>query len=330
MRRSSVLTPTPGAIEHRSASKDLRCPTAKGSPRDRRDATHAALPRREPAVREAHRRPADAAHPGRTRRVPAPVRAPRRAARDTRLPHRPGGAARGRLDGSGDGVPAGRRARRDLERRARAPDRGGRLVGGPCDARPRRPRGPQRLVPHGQSAAPPAVGAQRGGLLGGPGAHLRHRHRVHPRAARRPSGLLAYGAGPQALARAQQRDEQGHLVLVRPAARAARIRSARLPRDRRGGLRRRGDARVQPGQRPSQPCLAVPARAPADLDRPGAAGLLGRGRALQPGRLRALLRHPRGGHRRRAPQPASTASPTTARTARGSPHASGEPWSEAC
>ena len=44
----------------------------------------------------------------------------------------------------------------------------------------------------------------------------------------------------------------------------------------------------------------VSARAPARLDRRRPAGLLGRGRALQPGRLRALLRHPRGGDGRRA------------------------------
>lgn len=53
---------------------------------------------------------------------------------------------------------------------------------------------------------------------------------------------------------------------------------------------------VQPGERPPQPRVPVPARAPARLDRRGAARLLRRGRAVQPGRLRALLRHARGGH----------------------------------
>jgi len=44
---------------------------------------------------------------------------------------------------------------------------------------------------------------------------------------------------------------------------------ARLPPPRRGRRRGRGDARVQPRQRAADPCLAVPAGTPSDLDGPG-------------------------------------------------------------
>ncbi|CAM5542214.1 hypothetical protein SGRIM128S_05032 [Streptomyces griseomycini] len=294
---SGPLTPAPAPNEHRSASKAPHRSIPRGTPRDRTHAARPAFPRSATAVREAHRRPPVAAHPRREGRFPAPVRAGRRAAGRRRLPHRSGGPARRRLDGSGDGVPAGRRPGRDLEPGAGAPGGRGGVPGGPRDARPGRARRPQRLGPDGEPAAPPPVGPQRGGLLRGSAAHLRDRHRLHPRPARRPSGALAHGARPQALARAQQRDRPRHLLQLGPPARAARVRPACLPRHRRGGRGGRGDAGVQPGQRPPQPRVAVPARAVARLDRTGAAGLLGRGRTVQPGRLRALLRHPRGGHR---------------------------------
>lgn len=314
--RLGLLTPTPRSNEHRSASKAPRRSTAKGSPRDRTDDAHAAFPRSAAATREAHRRPAPAARSGREGRVPAPVRARRRPSRGGRLPYRPGGLARGGLDGSRDGVPAGRGARRDLERRPRPPRRRGRLHRDPRDAGARRPRRPQRLVPHGQPAAPPPVGPQRGGLLRGRQTDLGDRDRVHPRPARRPPHVLAHRPRAEALAGAQQRDRPLRHVLLGPSPRPARVRPARLPRDRRGGRGGRCHARVQPGQRPPQPRLALPGRPAAHLDRRTPAGLLGRGRAVEPGRLRALLRHPRGGDRRLAARRLSTASPTTARRVR--------------
>lgn len=328
--RRGVLTPAPRANQHRSASKAPCRSTAKGSPRDRTNAAYAAFSRSAAAVREAHRRSAGAAHARRAHRVPAPVRARRGAARGGRVPHRSGGTARCGLDGPGDGLPPGRRPRRDLERRTRAPRRRGGRGRGPRDARPRRPGGPQRLVPHGQSAAPPAVGPQRGGLLGGPEAHLRDRHGVHPGPARRPPRLLAHGPRPQALARPQQRDEPGHHLLLGPPARAARVRPAGLPRDRRGGRGGGGDAGCTTWS------TAAPTTSPPTS-----------GNTCAPGRTRTSWSAPTRAPpptwstpsttstptRRRPPprsSPGSTASRTTARTVRRSWTGSEGPWRRAC
>ena len=70
--------------------------------------------------------------------------------------------------------------------------------------------------------------------------------------------VLAHRPGAQALARPQQRDGPGHLVLAR-SARACCTSTTCAPSATpcRGGRGGRRHARLQPGQRPPQPCLAA-------------------------------------------------------------------------
>lgn len=82
----------------------------------------------------------------------------------------------------------------------------------------------------------------------------------------------AYWTTPPVLKRwpgPQQRDGQVDFVPLGTAEGPPRVRHARLPPPRRGRRRGRGDARVQPRQRAAEPCLAVPAGTPSDLDGPG-------------------------------------------------------------
>ena len=115
----------------------------------------------------------------------------------------------------------------------------------------------------------PLWGQERGGLRRGPAPDGGDRHGVHPRPTRRRPGVLDDGPRPQALAGPQQRDGQVDFVLLGTAEGPPRVRHARLPPPRRGRRRGRGDARVQPRQRAAEPCLAVPAGTPSDLDGPG-------------------------------------------------------------
>lgn len=92
--------------------------------------------------------------------------------------------------GPGDGLPAGGRPRRNLERRPPPPGRRRRRPRDAGDARTRRPGGAQRVGADGQSSAASAVGQERGGLRRGPAPDGGDRHGVHPRPTRRRPGVL--------------------------------------------------------------------------------------------------------------------------------------------
>lgn len=99
------------------------------------------------------------------------------------------------------------------------------------------------------------------------------------------------------------------------------------------GFRDRGDARLQPGQRPPLPRESADRGGTAALgrtDRARAVRLQRRRGPLQPGRPRALLRGPRRVARRRPAGRLSTASPTTPTTRAPPSPGSPRPWPAAC
>ncbi|WP_345577165.1 glycoside hydrolase family 3 N-terminal domain-containing protein [Streptomyces prasinosporus] len=114
---------------------------------------------------------------------------------------------------------------------------------------------------------------------------------------------------------------------VRPA-RAARVRPAGLPRHRGGGRGGRGDAGVQPGQRPPQPCVARTC-ASSCAPGPGRSCWSAPTRAPRPTwSTPSTTSPPTRRPRRRRCARASTASPTTAPTARSSSPGSRGRWNK--
>ena len=259
----------------------------------------------------------------------------RAPARDRAVPHRHRGAARRRLARPRHGLPAGRRAGRDLGP-GPGPAVGAAVARGGAGAAPPRPGGePERLGAGGQPAPGPPVGPQRGRLLGGPAADRADCRRLLPPAC---AAAIPCTCGPRRCSSTSWR------TTTRPPGR---------PPHRRCGPRVLHEYELPPFHAPVAAGVAVGVmpsynlvngrpnhvspylerelrRWPAASGRRRAGGMQRRGRPVQPGGHRALLRRPSGGPRRRAAGGVDSFTDHGADSSRSPSAGSPRRWSGAC